>query len=423
MEPQDVASSSLQNNAMIGTGPGGDDDDDIVTPWSVSSKSPTGVDYDKLIVKFGSERITDGILARIQAVTGVKPHHFLTRGIFFSHRDLEFILKTHEAGKPFYLYTGRGPSSTAMHVGHLLPFIFTVWLQKTFNCPVVIQLTDDEKWACKPDEVNEEKAKSFSFENARDIIACGFDMTKTLIFSNLGVMSQEIKLPRLLPIAWDIGIKVTNNKMRGIFGFSGEDNTSKNFFPNLQAAPAFSCTFSHVFGLSSKDKPMPCLIPCGIDQDPYFRLTRDVAQRLNHPKPALLHSRFFPALQGPQTKMSASVDISAIFLTDTPAQIKNKINKYAFSGGGTTIEEHKANGGNCEIDTSFQYLKYFLEDDEKLERIRKSYSSGEMLSGQLKKETIDVLQKLVAEHQSRRAQVTDHIVRMSMQAVRFPRDL
>lgn len=416
---QDVSQLSSSN---VGTGQGGDDDDDIVTPWEVASKSQTGVDYDKLIVKFGSERITDHLLARLESVTGVRPHHFLRRGIFFSHRDLEFILKTHESKKPIYLYTGRGPSSTAMHVGHLLPFIFTVWLQKTLDCPVVIQLTDDEKWACKPDEITEEKAKKFSFENSRDIIACGFDVRKTLIFSNLAVMSHEIKLPRLLTTAWDIGIKTTNNKMRGIFGFSGEDNTAKNFFPNIQAAPAFSCTFSHLFGLSSKDKPMPCLIPCGIDQDPFFRLTRDVAQRLKHPKPSLLHSKFFPALQGSQSKMSASVDISAIFLTDTPAQIKNKINKYAFSGGGATVEEHKANGGNCDIDTSYQYLRYFLEDDEKLETIRQRYSSGEMLSGELKKETIEVVQKLVGEHQQKRAAVSDDIVRAFMDASQaFPR--
>lgn len=404
-------------------GQGGDDDDDIVTPWNVASKSAAGVDYDKLIVKFGSERINDELLREFERVTSAKPHHFIRRGIFFSHRDFRSILKAHEEKKPIYLYTGRGPSSTAMHLGHLLPFILTVWLQKTFDCPVVIQLTDDEKWACKPDEMSEQKVKQYSFENARDIIACGFDMTKTLIFSNLHVMSHETRLPRLLPVAWDIGIKTTNNKMRGIFGFSGEDNTSKNFFPNLQAAPAFSCTFDNVFNLGPKDKPMPCLIPCGIDQDPYFRMTRDVAQRLNHPKPALLHSKFFPALQGPQTKMSASVDISAIFLTDTPSQIKNKINKYAFSGGGATVEEHKAKGGNCDIDVAYQFLVYFLEDDEKLESIRESYSSGEMLSGQLKKEAIQVVQSIVSEHQRRRAEVSDDVVRNFMRAESFPRTL
>jgi hypothetical protein len=51
-------------------------------------------------------------------------------------------------------------------------------------------------------------------------------------------------------------------------------------------------------------------------------------------------------------------------------QIKNKINKYAFSGGGATVEEHRKNGGNCDVDISYQYLTFFLEDDEKLEKIR-----------------------------------------------------
>jgi len=72
---------------------------------------------------------------------------------------------------------------------------------------------------------------------------------------------------------------------------------------------------------------IPCLIPCAIDQDPYFRMTRDVAPRLGYPKPALIHSTFIPALHGAQSKMSGSDITSSIYLTDTPKQIKTKINK------------------------------------------------------------------------------------------------
>lgn len=64
-------------------------------------------------------------------------------------------------------------------------------------------------------------------------------------------------------------------------------------------------------------------IPCAIDQDPYFRMTRDVAARLHIAKPSLIHARFLDALQGPGSKMSASIDASAIFMKDTPNQIKN----------------------------------------------------------------------------------------------------
>lgn len=35
------------------------------------------------------------------------------------------ILTLVEEGRSFYLYTGRGPSSDAMHLGHLVPFIMT----------------------------------------------------------------------------------------------------------------------------------------------------------------------------------------------------------------------------------------------------------------------------------------------------------
>lgn len=54
-------------------------------------------------------------------------------------------------------------------------------------------------------------------------------------------------------------------------------------------------------------------------------MTRDAAPKLGFHKPALLHSIFFPALQGPQSKMSASEPTSSIFLTDTSEQIESKV--------------------------------------------------------------------------------------------------
>lgn len=121
----------------------------VVDPWTVESDG--AIDYDKLVSLFGSQRIDQELLDRIERVTGKKVHRFLRRGIFFSHRDLHQILDYYEKGIKFYLYTGRGPSSEALHLGHLIPFHFTKWLQDTFDCPLVIQLTDDEKFLFKPD--------------------------------------------------------------------------------------------------------------------------------------------------------------------------------------------------------------------------------------------------------------------------------
>jgi tryptophanyl-tRNA synthetase len=130
---------------------------------------------------------------------------------------------------------------------------------------------------------------------------------------------------------------------------------------------------------------------------------------MKYKKPALIHSIFLPALQGPGSKMSASVDTSAIFMSDTPAKIKNKINKYAFSGGQDTVELHRKLGGRTKNDVPFQYLTFFLEDDEELEKIRREYESGEMLTGEIKKRCIEVLQAYVKGFQERRAKVTDEV--------------
>ena len=75
--------------------------------------------------RFGSSKIDEALLARIEKATGKPVHHFLRRGIFFSHRDLHTIVSLYEQKKPFFLYTGRGPSSEAIHLGHLVPFIMT----------------------------------------------------------------------------------------------------------------------------------------------------------------------------------------------------------------------------------------------------------------------------------------------------------
>ncbi|XDV43851.1 hypothetical protein PO909_012250 [Leuciscus waleckii] len=344
------------------SGPAEDDEDDQVNPWNVSTSSAKGVDYDKLIVRFGSCKIEQELVDRIARVTGKTPHHFLRRGIFFSHRDMHQILDAYESRKSFYLYTGRGPSSGAMHVGHLIPFLFTKWLQDVFDVPLVVQMTDDEKYLWK--DLSLEDCHRYTLENARDIIACGFDPDKTFIFSDLDYMGAS---PSFYRNVVKVQKHVTFNQVKGIFGFTDSDCIGKISFPAIQAAPSFSNSFPQIFG---DRNDVQCLIPCAIDQDPYFRMTRDVAPRIGYLKPALLHSTFFPALQGAQTKMSASDANSSIFLTDTAKQIKNKVNKHAFSGGKDTVEEHRKLGGNPDVDVSFMYLTFFLEDDEQLEKIR-----------------------------------------------------
>jgi len=316
---------------------------------------------------------------------------------------LEQILDMYERGEPFYLYTGRGPSSESLHLGHLVPFQFTQWLQRVFNVPLVIQLTDDEKFYWKRLTLRE--AERLGLENAKDIIACGFDVTKTFIFLNTEYIQH------LYPVVTKVSRAITYNSARSTFGFKGEDSIGKTGFAAIQAAPSFSACFPHIF---DGRETVACLIPCAIDQDPYFRLTREVAPSLGWRKPALIHSKFFPALQGARSKMSASSATSAIYVTDTPEQIATKIKRHAFSGGRDTLEEHRIKGGDPDIDVSYQYLSFFLDDDEKLKALRDGFRAGTISSAEMKNELIKVLVPMVTNFQQARARVTDEMVRTFM---------
>jgi len=99
----------------------------VVTPWTVDA-GEEGVDYGKLIREFGCLAITEDLISRVERLTNRRAHRFLRRGLFFSHRDLDSLLDRYERGEPFYLYTGRGPSSSSLHMGHLIPFQFTQYL-------------------------------------------------------------------------------------------------------------------------------------------------------------------------------------------------------------------------------------------------------------------------------------------------------
>lgn len=60
---------------------------------------------------------------------------------------------------------------------------FCRWLQEVFNVPLIIQLTDDEKVLWR--DLKIEDARKMAHNNAKDIIAVGFDPENTFIFNDL----------------------------------------------------------------------------------------------------------------------------------------------------------------------------------------------------------------------------------------------
>ena len=282
------------------------------------------------------------------------------------------------------------------------------YLQDAFGVPLIIMLTDDEKYLhTKPEKgVTLEACQKFALENARDIMAIGFDIKKTFIFADQNFIygGHAVGFAKNLV---SLAKRTTNNQIKGTFGFNESNNIGEFHFPAIQSSTAFASSFPFIFGSNPKkvNKYFSCLIPCAIDQDPYFRQCRDHAENLGYLKPALIHASFLPSLRGSQSKMSASDADSSIFLSDTPNQIKKKIGK-AFSGGQDTIELHEHLGGRTEVDVSYQYLKFFLDDDTELESIRERYESGKMSSGEMKARTTKELQTYVEAFQARRKAIT-----------------
>lgn len=363
----------------------------VVTPWEVKGK----IDYNYLIKKFGTERIDERLLNRIKKHTG-EIHHLLRRNIFFSHRDLNWILDEYEKGNKFFLYTGRAPSGS-IHMGHLVPWIFTKWLQEKFDVELWFQFPDEEKFLFK-EELRLEDTKKFTMDNMLDVIALGFDP------KNTHFIVDTVHANLMFKEACKVAKKITFSTVKAVFGFTNETNIGSIFYTAMQSVPAFLPSVL-------KKKKIPCLIPYAIDQDAHFRIARDVLPKLGFYKPAAIHCVFLPGLGGimEQGKMSSSEEQTAIFTTDSPKVVREKISKYAFSGGQPTVEEHRKKGGNPDVDVSYQWLTFFEENDKKLKEIREDYKSGKLLTGELKSILIEKLNDFLKEHQKKREKAKGQI--------------
>jgi tryptophanyl-tRNA synthetase len=362
----------------------------ILTPWEVKGE----IDYDALIQQFGVEPLGQDLLDRLEKRAGYL-HVLLRRRMFFAHRELGDWMDSYEKGVQAVLYTGRGPSGNT-HLGHLIPWILTKYLQDAFGSDLYFQITDDEKFFVNQNLTLDE-ISGFTKDNILDIIAVGFDPEKTKIFTDLTYTKE------LYNIAARVAKHVTFSTAKATFGFSDSSNIGIIFFPAVQAAPCFLPQ-----RLTGKDAHV--IIPCAIDQDPYWRITRDVAPKLGYRKPAGIFSKFIPGL-GAGGKMSASMPETAIFLSDSPELGVKKI-KNAFTGGQPTIKEQKEKGGNPEMCVIYSYLySLFDEDDKAVMETYNSCKSGGLFCGTCKNRLAGMVRTFLEEHQKKREKAKKEVDR------------
>jgi tryptophanyl-tRNA synthetase len=365
-------------------------DEFTVTPYEVKGR----IDYARLRELFGTEDLTPALLERLRNAAGRPLPPSLARGIYYSHRDLGAILDAHAAGRPFFLYSGRGPSGP-LHTSHLLAFELAKWFQESFGAEMWIQITDDEKVWAKTDLPRSETYR-WGMENLADLLAVGFDPKKTHVFFDTRSIGA------MYPLAVDVARKIPYSTVKAVFGFPPSTNVGLVFYTALQSVPCFYPSW-----VAGKD--VLCLIPCGIDQDPHFRVTRDLAERLGYPKPALLHSQMTPGLLGQDRVMSTTGDQrdNALFLSDPPKEVERKLKK-AFTGGRATVEEQRLLGATPEICSVWAlWRSRFAPEPSEFEQITNDCRSGALLCGDCKMNLIGRVNTEFARHREAREKVRD----------------
>ncbi|NPE26759.1 tryptophan--tRNA ligase [Methanococcoides sp. SA1] len=350
-----------------------------VTPWEVSGD----IDYKKLIKQFGLEPMK-------QLPEIFDKNILFRRKIIFANRDIGKILTAIKDSKPFVVMTGLMPTGE-MHIGHMILIQQLVFWQ-SLGAKIYIAVADIEAYNARGQSLEESRKKAEDY--IKNYIAIGLKPKNCEIYFQSERSTDAKKSNAYYRLQNLFANHASFNEFKGVYG---EISPGKMTASLLQASDMFHSQLPEFEGNT------PVLIPVGVDQDPHIRLARGISKRFKSQKFNQISSTYHTFMPGLKSgKMSASDPNSHIALTDTSNQIKNKINKHAFSGGKETVEEHRKRGGNIETDVACQWLKYFEESDEKLEQIYKQYSEGKLLSGEVKKILIEKLQKILSEHQEKR---------------------
>lgn len=359
----------------------------VFNPWEVSGN----INYERLVKEFG--------ISPLKKLPEMFNKNLLfRRGIVFAHRDIQRILEAIKNKKKFVMMTGLMPTGNC-HLGHLMIINQMVFFQK-LGAKIYIAVADLEAYNARGQSL--EDSKKIAKEYLLNYLAMGLDLNKCDFYFQSERSKDAEKSNAYYRLQNLLARHETFNEFKAIYG---EISPGKMLSSLLQASDMLHPQLPEFEG------EYPIVIPVGIDQDPHIRLARDISQRIKNPKFTQLSSiytLFMPGLNG--GKMSSSAPNSFISLSDSPEEVKNKINKYAFSGGKDTLKEHRKLGGNPDIDVSFQYLKFFFEsDDKKLAQIEKDYRSGKMLTSELKRYLIEKINAFLKEHQKKMVKAKNEV--------------
>lgn len=329
-------------------------------------------DNKRLVEKFGAVAVSN--------LKEIPDFYTFKKRLIYSHRDFDRFFSALKKGEKCAIVSGFNASGT-IHLGHKPVFDTNLFFQKKYGIPVFIPISDDESYVAGKVK-NQEEALKYSLELAKELLAYGFDPKKTYfiidqIYTN--IYNLAIKLSK----------KINLSEIKATYGYTNEENIGLHFYPAVQAA--------HILFPQEKFGIKNVLVPIGPDEDAHIRISRDIARREGYTLPSILHIFFLPGIDG--EKMSKSKN-NAIFFTDSPEEIKKKVNK-AFSGGRDTAEEQKKYGANPDIDISCIYLTRLFLDEKEGKKLTENYKSGKILTKDVKQKLAEELIKFTKDFQEK----------------------
>ena len=336
----------------------------------------------KLIEEFGLDYLPE----EFKDITDEK-HIYVRRGILFACRTSEDIIKIKEAGD-FYALTGIMPSYEKIHLGTLAVVESMKAFQKKSKLTIVL-VADLEALATRniPLDVGRKYALEYHIPT---YIALGLDPNKTIFY----FQSDNVDLQK---IAFDAAKEITLSEFRAVYG---------------DVNPPRIVSVLHQIGdmlFPQLVKPMHGIIPVGLDQDPHIRLCRDYLKRTRvyNFKPIVgVYIRDVPSLDG-QGKMSKSEPHKAIFIPEEDYEtLRKKIFK-AFSGGAPSLEEQRKRGADLSKDIPYKILEFILKDEEQLLKIAEDYSTGKIISGEVKEFLFEYLKSFMEDFKGKLEQARE----------------
>lgn len=249
-------------------------------------------------------------------------------------------------------------------------------------------------------EIDAEALPRRSLRLAGDLIACGIDPERSILF-------VQSHVPEHTELAWVFNSFAAYGDLTRMTQFKDKSSRSKHVSAGLFTYPVLQAADILVYLADG--------VPVGEDQSQHLELTRGIARRFN----AVVGEDFFPdvttlltegkrimSLADPDSKMSKSLgEKHYVGIMESPKRIGKKIRAAVTDAGGEAVEELSPGVANL------LGLLRQAGHAEAAADFEAQALAGELLYGHLKVAVADRMVELLEPIQARRAALSDDDVR------------